>query len=140
MSFIKERAIRAVAIDEAPSIAGELGLRRAKTLTIDEIWDLTEDADTAAIDSEDLSSFRRADLIIAAVDAAGETCYVAVEVSSTVSGRDTKRALRNAGFLTRFTGRTAYAAVAGLEQDERIRDSIDSGAVFWYQIDPDTMR
>ena len=140
MSFIKERAVRAVAVDRAPLIACELGLRRIRSLTADEIWDLTEAADTAAIANEDIYSFRHAHLIMEAVDAAGETCYVAVEISSTAGPRVTKRALRNADFLTRFTGRTAYAAVSGLERDGRIREVIESGAVFWLRIDPDTFR
>ena len=74
-----------------------------------------------------------------ATDEAGESCYVAVEISFTANGRDTIRALRNADFLTRFTGRNAYAVVSGLRRDDRITDSIDTGAVFWYQLDPEVM-
>ena len=51
------------------------------------------------------------------------------------NGRDTTRAVRNAEFLTRFTGKRSQAAVAGLRRDDRIEDSIESGEVFWYQLD-----
>ena len=139
MVFVKNSIARDVAIDEASTIARDLGLRRTKTLTLDDLWELTDRADTTAIDRADLRSFRRADLIMEATDEAGESCYVAVEISFTANGRDTTRALRNADFLTRFTGRNAYAVVSGLRRDDRITDSIDAGAVFWYQLDPEVM-
>ena len=139
MVFVKNTIARDVAIDEASTIARDLGLRRTKTLTLDDLWELTDRADTTAIDRADLHSFRRADLIMEATDEAGESCYVAVEISFTANGRDTTRALRNADFLTRFTGRNAYAVVSGLRRDDRITDSIDTGAVFWYQLDPEVM-
>ena len=139
MVFVKNAIARDVAIDEASTIARDLGLRRTKTLTLDDLWELTDRADTTAIDRADLRSFRRADLIMEATDEAGESCYVAVEISFTANGRDTTRALRNADFLTRFTGRNAYAVVSGLRRDDRITDSIHAGAVFWYQLDPEVM-
>ena len=74
-----------------------------------------------------------------ATDRAGETCYLAVEVSFTANGRDTTRAVRNAGFLSRFTGRRCRAVVAGLHRDNRIQTSIESGAVSWYQLDPQAL-
>ena len=103
------------------------------------MWDIIDGADTTAIDGGSLLSFRSADLIMEAVDAAGETCYVAVEISFTANGRDTRRALRNADFLTRFTGRTSHAVVSGLKHDDRIKEIIESGAVSWYQLDPGMM-
>ena len=69
-------------------------------------------------------------------DGEGETCYVAVEISFTANGRDTTRAVRNAGFLSKFTGKWSLAAVAGLRRDDRIDESIESGEVFWHQLDP----
>ena len=139
LSVLKGAHARNAAVEEASTIARDLGLRRTKTLTHDDLWELTDRADTTAIDSADLRSFRRADLIMEATDEAGESCYVAVEISYTANGRDTTRALRNADFLTRFTGRNAYAVVSGLRRDDRIGDSIDAGAVFWYQLDPEIM-
>ena len=139
LGILKGAHARNEAVEEASTIARDLGLRRTKTLTRDDLWELTDRADTTAIDRADLRSFRRADLILEATDEAGAPCYVAVEISFTANGRDTTRALRNAEFLTRFTGRRAYAAVSGLRRDDRIKDSIDAGAVFWHQLDPEIM-
>ena len=139
LGILKGAHARNAAVEEASTIARDLGLRRTKTLTRDDLWELTDRTDTTAIDRADLRSFRRADLIMEATDEAGAPCYVAVEISFTANGRGTTRALRNAEFLTRFTGRRAYAAVSGLRRDDRIKDSIDAGAVFWHQLDPEIM-
>ena len=45
------------------------------------------------VPSNELESFRRADLIMEATDEAGESSYIAVEISFTVNGRDTDRAM-----------------------------------------------
>ena len=136
MGILKGAHARNVAIEDAAAIARSLGLRRTRTLSRDELWDLTEAADTTAIAANELNSFRRADLIMEATDRAGAPCYIAVEISFTANGRDTTRARRNADFLTRFTGKPASAVIAGLRQDDRIQSDIDSGAVVWYQLDP----
>ena len=81
------------------------------------------------------ASFHRADVIVEASDRGGELCYVAVEVSYTVNGTDSSRAIRNAGLLTRFTGCRSYAVVAGLRRDDRIQDRVDAGEVFWCDTD-----
>ena len=84
--------------------------------------------------ANELRSYHRADVIVEAADREGERCYVAVEASYTVNGRDTARAIRNAGLLSRFTGRRSYAVVAGLRRDDRIQDRVDAGKVLWYQL------
>ena len=78
-------------------------------------------------------------MIIEATDQDGNPCYIAVEISFTANGRDTSRALRNAEFLTRFTGKQAFSAVVGLRRDDRIRGLVESGEVFWYQLDPEVL-
>ncbi|MCY3711269.1 MAG: hypothetical protein OXG26_20465 [Caldilineaceae bacterium] len=130
---------RNAAIEDALAIAGDLGLRQAKTLTREELWEISESADTSNISTGDLRSFRRADLILEAANTDGETCYVAVEVSFTANGRDTDRAIRNAEFLKRFTGKRSIAAVAGLYKDNRIDEALKSGSVFWHQLDPERL-
>ena len=121
---------------KAPSaITDGLGLTRVRILDYDALRDLTLTGNVADIPHNVILSFRRADLVMEAVDSSGETCYVAVEVSFTANGRDTERAIRNAAFLTRFTGRPAYAAVAGVNQDHRIEERIAAGEVFWHQLE-----
>ena len=139
VGMLKGAHARSAAIREASSIAREMNFYRTKNLSQDDLWALIDCADTADIPKNVLRSFRRADLIMEATDQDGETCYIAVEISFTVNGRDTTRALRNAEFLTRFTDKPAHAAVVGLRRDDRIHDLINRGDVFWYQLDPEIM-
>ena len=136
---LKGSHARDAALREASIIAEDMGFQRTRTLTQDDLGALLARADTSSIPTNELRSFRRADLIIEATDQKGATCYIAVEISFTVNGRDTSRALRNAGFLTRFTGKYAYSAVAGLRRDDRIQGLVESGEVFWYQLDPEVL-
>ena len=132
---LKGAHARSAALREAPFIAGDMGFRWVKDLTPADLWALTDRA-PADIPANELNSFRRADLIVEATDLdSGESCYIAVEISFTANGRDTTRALRNAAFLTQFTGRRSYPAIASLRRDHRIEDLIESGEVFWYQLD-----
>ena len=123
----------------AAAIADDMGLRLTAVLSQAELFGLTDHTGVSNIPKNTMRSFRRADLVIEARDTQGETCYVAVEISYTVNGRDTERAIRNAELLTRFTGKAARAAVAGARLDERIRDHIDSGAVFWFELTPELL-
>lgn len=131
---LKGAHARNAALENAAIIARDLGLRRSKSLSQEELLDLIDAADTANVSVDDLKSFRVADLIMEAAAKDGEICYVAVEISYTANGRDTKRAIRNAEFMTRFTGKRSFAVVSGLHRDDRIQDSIESGEVFWHQL------
>ena len=139
VGILKGGHARTAALREATTIAREMGLRRTKNLTQDDLWTLTDHANTSSIPANELKSYRRADLIMEATDSDGDLCYIAVEISFTANGRDTHRAMRNAKLLTQFTDRRAYPAVAGLRRDDRIQDLIESGTVFWYQLDPDVL-
>ena len=138
LSVLKGGHARNAAVRQAGLIAEDLGLEYVHTLTFDDVRDLVRSHDTTDIPVNDLRSFRLADLIVEATDA-GESCYVAVEISFTANGRDTKRAFRNAGFLTRFTGRRAYAVIASVKVDDRIRGILDDGDVSWYRLDRKTL-
>ena len=135
LGYMRGAHARNAAMENASTIARAMGLQRVRTLNRDELWEMTDQADTSSLGTGELDSFHRADLVMEAVSAAGVSCYVAVEVSFTVNGRDTTRAARNAELLTSFTGRPAYAAVAGLRTDNRVQATLDSGSVFWYEID-----
>ena len=133
---LKGAHVRSAAVREAGLIAEDMGFALVRTLTSEQVRILSRSESTADISAGDLRSFRRADLIMEVTDGEGETCYVAVEISFTANGRDTTRAVRNAGFLTSFTGKRSVAAVAGLRRDDRIDEIIESGEVFWHQLDP----
>ena len=133
---LKGAHVRSAAVREAGLIAEDMGFALVGTLNPEQVRTLSQSESTTDIPAGDLRSFRRADLIMEVTDGEGETCYVAVEISFTANGRDTTRAVRNAGFLTAFTGKRSVAAVAGLRRDDRIDESIESGEVFWHQLDP----
>ena len=121
-------------------LAGDLGCKRVKTLSEEDLMDMVRAADTSGIPVNDLRSFRRADLVMEAVSLdTGEACYIAVEISYTVNGRDTSRAIRNAGFLRRFTGKDALAVVAGVRKDDRVDEDIAANGVAWHELDDEDM-
>ena len=113
---IKAAHARNAAVREADQIAEDSGLSFVRVLS---------DAQVAELARSSL--------------AAGETCYLAAEISFTVNGRDTDRAIRNAGLLTQFTGQPASAVVAGLRHDRRIKKHLEAGEVSWYRLDPHTL-
>ena len=130
LGIIKGHMMKAVAREEAADIADILNLRYVATLSVAELRDMTDSyGDTSNIAPGDLVSFRRADLIAEAVDSNGAACYIAAEASFVVSKRDTDRAVRNAEYLTRFTGKPAYPAVAGVFLHESIQQLVLSGAI-----------
>lgn len=133
---IKAAHARHAALREADLIAEENGLTFIRLVDGMQLAELARSDAAAGIATNELRSFRRADLIAECRDGTGETCYLAAEISFTVNGRDTTRAIRNAALLTRVTGRPARAVVAGLRYDERIRGRLQAGEVAWYQLDP----
>ena len=139
LGYLKGAHARNAALRSSYALARSMGLRRVKTLTEEDLWNITDSSDIDDIPANMLQSFHLADLIMEATDSAGETCYIAAEISFTANGRDTERAIRNAAFLTRFTNHAAYPAVAGINRDDRIRPRIESGEVFWSQLEPDDL-
>lgn len=83
----------------------------------------------------DVKSFQQADLILYVADDQGSPVYLAVEASFTVDGRDIDRAVRNAGYLTRYTGLRAEPIVAGVEVLPEAQARIDSGEAYLHRIE-----
>ena len=130
---------RNAAVEYADEITGDLGLELVRVLRGAEIRTLAKSKGTKDIPANDLRSFGSADLIIEARDGKDETCYVAVEVSFTANGRDTRRAIRNAGFMSLFTGKRTYSVVTGLRKDDVIQQAIETGDVYWFQLSPEAL-
>ena len=128
-----------VAKKEASLLVQELGLRYVRTLTSDELIKMSSALATYASSHEDVKSFCRADMILAASDAEGQTWYVAAEASYTADERDTSRALRNADYMTHLTQCPARAAITAVKIDDRIQGIVQKGQVHWYVIVPDQM-
>ncbi len=124
---------REAAIKQAEFIAMDMGLEYVRTLPSGDLARMVLKAAQGRPLSNDFKSFRLADLVIEATD--GETVqHIAVEASFTGDYRDTNRALRNASFLTEFTGRAARAAIASVRNDDDINWLIVSGDVYWHEI------
>ena len=85
----------------------------SKELTKLDLYRMMRDNNPTDISRSDQESFRNADLIVQAEhEETGETHYFAVEASFTGGPGDIRRAVRNAGYLSRFTGSPAHAVVA----------------------------
>ena len=134
MGEVKGGHARTTAVRRAYSIARSLKLTQPKVLTEEDVWTITDAADTGAIPTNDLDSFHQADMIIEAQDEEGRQCHIAVEISYTLAGNDTRRAIRNAQFLRDFTRNPAYAVVAGMRANNRAQSDIDSGKASWFRL------
>ena len=140
--FAERRAARdpigiAMALCEAKGLDADLDTNGTSVITLsrNDIRALARaygSRNLAAIPRGDRISFYDSDIIIEVSQEDAETYYIAVEVSNACNGRDTRRAIRHAELLTRFTGKQAWAAIAGTRIDDRIQDIVDSGQVFWY--------
>ena len=139
MGILKASHARNAAEREAFLIAQDMGLRYVETLSQEQVGRMVEENDTSDLPAGDRRSFIRADLVIRALDGEDRPCYIAVEISYTANGRDTGRAIRNAGYLTRFTGQPAYPAIAGIRLDDRVRPEIDGGEVFFYELEDEVL-
>ena len=140
MARFRARHASEVVRSQSGILAEDLGCKRVKTLSAEDLMDMVRAVDTSGIPVNDLRSFRRADLVMEAVSFdTGEACYIAVEISYTVNGRDTSRAIRNAGFLRRFTGKDALAVVAGVRKDDRVDEDIAANGVAWHELDDEDM-
>ena len=130
---VKGGHARAVAVDAAAVIALDMGFEYVRTLSRLDMALMAQRAKGGDIPANELESFRNADLIIEAKNGA-ETHYITVEASFTSDHRDIGRAQRNAGFLTRFTGCPAHAAIASVRNDHATDAQIASGVIHWHRI------
>ena len=135
IGFIRGRFTAIATQEEVRGIVNELGFVHRHTLTKDEIMDVSLSQDTRGIPRRDLRSFRRSDFIVEVADAAGAINYVTVEASYTLTEYDRQRAVRNAGLMTRLTGRPSYPALTGVRIDHELADPIANGEILWYKID-----
>ena len=124
---------RNTAVSDAAGIAHDMGLEFVRTLTASDLMEMSRNQ----LDRETGRSFRRADLVIEAIKD-GAPQYVALEVSYTADQRDSGRALRNAGLLTRFTGRKATAGVASVRNTHEVEQLVESGELYWHPLEDRT--
>ena len=119
--------------DSAEFIPLDMGLRYERNMTRGELARIALKAAAGQPLSNDLRSFRDADLVIVARDG-DDTKYIAVEVSYTADQRDTRRAIRNARILTEQSGYASMPVIASARNTREVQQEIDSGQVYWHQL------
>ena len=135
MAPLKAAHARDGALRIISRIARVVRCRETRVLDLGDILDLIDDSDTAGIAQNELTSFENADIIIEATPRDnGAVHYIAVEASYTAGRSDARRAIRNAEFMTRFTGRPAHAVVASKRVNPSIVHLIESGELHWAEI------
>ena len=135
LGLIKGRVVIYAAQAHHEFILEELGFNFVKMLPRDEIVSMLRDADAAGdIAFSDRRSFYEADVVIRVTDSQDAIHYVVMEASFTADRRDTNRVVRNAEYLTRFTGCPAHPVIVSLRNDREIQPLLDDGTVHWYQI------
>lgn len=117
-------------------IARIMNCRQVRLLNDDELHDMLRANDTTDIPFSEQVSFENADIVIMAEHRdTGDTHYIAVETSFTAHADDTRRAIRNAGYLSRFTGQPAHAVVVSVFASPEVRQIFASGQAHWYEIE-----
>lgn len=132
VGVLKAAHARNVAAKDYGWMTRNMGLTPVRMLPVEEMDEFALRLRDEGASQGDVESFRKADMVIEATDADGETRYIAAEVSYTVDKRDTGRATRNAGYIAKLTGKPARAAVVGASFDYRVRALIESGEVYWH--------
>ena len=119
--------------ETAVLIPMDMGMEFIRNVTRGELGRIALDVAAGQPLSDDLKSFRRADLVIVARDG-DDTKYLAVEVSYTADQRDTRRAIRNARILTEQTGCAALPVIASVRNTREVQEDVDAGQVYWHQL------
>ncbi len=135
-SDIKGDSAERKAAREIANIVEDLGKIWVRNLDREEIYALERAANIQGIPRGHLRSYRGADIIAEALEADDDApCYVVVEASYTANGRETTRAIRSAGLLSRFSGKPAYPIIAGVRVDNETREAIDAGEIQYYELE-----
>jgi len=132
MGVLKGHAAGRAARDHVETILDRLGLTYVTILDRRDLVGLLRRFQD--IPTGERQSFYQADLVLEALDDDGTTRYVAVEASYTADRRDSDRARRNAGFLTRVTGCPTHAVVVSLRNDRDVQALVEAGTVHWHRL------
>ena len=122
-----------IAREMADDIAERLGFELVEALNGQDLRRMLRQHNPSDIDLGTRRSFYQADLVGRALDQEGNELYLAAEASYTADRRDAGRAVRNAEFLTRFTGIAAVAVVASRQNDREVQELVESGGVRWFE-------
>ena len=88
----------------------------------------------ADLRDDEIKSFVASDIMAEAIDAEGNTTYLAVEASYTGDLHDADRARSHAALMQRLTNRPCRAVIASARNNDRVVQLIDSREVAWHQL------
>ncbi len=125
-----------IAREIADNIAEDFGFKMLAVLTRNDLRQMLNQHSPDDISRGDRLSFYVADLVGKVLDQDGKELYLTLEASYTADRRDTDRAVRNAEFVTRFTGLPAVPAIASRQNDHEVQELVETGAVLWHQFSP----
>ena len=114
-------------------IADELDLEYRRIVPGVELRRVARDAGADLRDDE-IKSFVASDIMAEAIDAEGNTTYLAVEASYTGDLHDANRARSHAALMQRLTNQPCRAIIASARNNDRLLKLIDSGEVAWHQL------
>ncbi len=135
IGILKGNAARRLLRDYTEEILDIFDLDFVRTLSRDDLRRMVRSSGEASgIPFGERRSFYAADLVIEGIDSTDNIHYIAAEASFTADNRDTDRAIRNAAFLTRFTGLPAIAVVASIVNDYATQELINQGGIQWFQL------
>ena len=114
-------------------IADELDLEYRRIVPGVELRRVARDNGADLWDDE-IKSFVSSDIMAEAIDAEGNTTYLAVEASYTGDLHDADRARSHAALMQRLTNRPCRAVIASARNNDRLVELIDRGEVAWHQL------
>ena len=120
------------ATKDAAIIAMRMGMEFVRVLTTIDLIHMANEMPNV-VPPERLESFAKADLVIEG-RVGDATHYNAVEISFTGQESDAERATSNARFIQQLTGCPANPMVASVRYNPSLKDRIDAGRLFWYEI------
>ena len=124
-----------VAREMADDIAERFGFEMTTVLSGDDLRRMLRQHNPQDIDPGVRRSFYLADLVGKVIDQQGDEFFLAAEASYTADRRDTDRAIRNAEFLTRFTGMRAVPAIASRHNDHYVQQLVEAGTIRWFEFE-----
>ncbi len=136
VGMLKGNVARRLLRDHFEDIVDDRGLDFVRILSHQDLARMMRQTDLAAeLPFGERRSFYAADMVMECIDQQGKTCYIAAEASFTADERDTSRAIRNAGFLTRLTGCPAAPMIGSVTNDYQVQTMVNDGQIEWYQLD-----
>ena len=112
-----------------------LNLRFRRNLTMQDLIDLAALQDTSDLTTCTLHNFYVTSVVVEATDADGQLHYIAVIATFAAGANHAQAAIRNAGFLSRFTGQPAHAVVAGMKMGDGFEAVVASGGFHYVSLD-----